>query len=114
MFQELLPSQLNVDYSCQRQPDLKRLHLMVKSFDRHSRATITVVKRADGSYWCVDGICRLSVLAAVGLGNEPVRCQIYEGLSREEEALLFPKLKSTKYRKLSRDELYRAIKGSRP
>lgn len=50
---------------------------------------IPVVSRRDGTYWVLDGQHRVAALKIVGLGNELLQCEVYEGLSEADEATLF-------------------------
>lgn len=48
-----------------------------------------VVNKVDGVFWLVDGQHRREGLIAAGWGDQQVQCQVFEDLSREQEAELF-------------------------
>lgn len=48
-----------------------------------------VVNKVDGVFWLVDGQHRRAALDAIGWGDQQVQCQVFEGLSAEQEAELF-------------------------
>lgn len=50
---------------------------------------IPVISRREGVYWILDGQHRVAALKIVGLGNEILQCEVYEGLTESEEALMF-------------------------
>lgn len=50
---------------------------------------IPVISRRDGVYRIIDGQHRVAALKIVGLGSELLQCEVYEGLSEPEEAMLF-------------------------
>lgn len=50
---------------------------------------IPTVNLRDGVYWIIDGAHRVKALRSNGFGDESIDCQVYEGMSVEEEAEMF-------------------------
>lgn len=73
-----------------------------------------VVSRRDGACWLVDGQHRVAALRICGWGPEQrLECEVYEGLTEEEEAELF--LKRDQRRAISAYDKYRiAVVAGRP
>lgn len=78
----------------QRNHDQRRVDKMAAEFNRAALGAITIVKRADGTIWVVDGNHRRLTCIKVGVA-EMFAIQ-YEGLTLAEEASLFLGLNSTK------------------
>lgn len=87
----VLAGRLHADRVYQRDLDKGRIARMAAAFDRRLLGVLEVSKRADGSYAILDGQHRhAAVLEADPLGHaSPVVCQVYEGLTIEDEARLF-------------------------
>lgn len=68
----------------QRPLEEPRLAQMLASYDPRLLGVIVVVRRADGSYWVVDGQHRIELLRR--LGRSVVLAEIHTGLTREQEA----------------------------
>lgn len=79
---------LRVDHSYQRPLD-GREKKMAKSFSRHRVGTLCVSRREDGSLWLVDGQHRAATMRSLGLEDERVMAEVYDGLSIADEAALF-------------------------
>ena len=82
-------SDLNIDPSAQRRLSTQWVKERVDSFDVDQLGYIVVNKRADGKLYVVDGQHRRELMCAVGLGDQRVHAEIFEGLTQKEEALLF-------------------------
>lgn len=82
---------LFADASYQRDVDPKRVQAMAKEFDRRLLGVLEVSTRTDGRFAILDGQHRHRVvLAADPAGPAAILvCQVYEGLTPEEEARLF-------------------------
>lgn len=94
--EQLLPSQLFVDQGVQRPLDQRRVEKIVGEFDPAALGVLVVSRRTDGTHHVIDGQHRLAVVLAVGRGDTPTDCKVYQGLSREEEAAMFRKLNNTR------------------
>jgi hypothetical protein len=90
------PSLLTVDHSVQRAEDGVRVATIAGDFEPGSLGVIHVSKRPDGIYHIIDGQHRVAALRVLGKGDVPIPCQIYEGLSRAEEAAMFRRLNNTR------------------
>lgn len=78
---------LNVDRD-HYQRQLTPIHkAIIGSFDERKLGTIAVSKRADGTYWIIDGQNRWAACRA--LGRKTMRCEVYEGCTVEDEAAIF-------------------------
>jgi hypothetical protein len=93
---EIAPSRLIVDPDVQRGLDRARVDRMAASFDIDGVGVLVVSDRDDGTLHVADGQHRRELLISVGLGDEPVACQVYKGLTRAEEAALFRVLNNNK------------------
>lgn len=71
-----------------RRPWIKR-HIPL--FDPNQIGTIVVSRRADGTLWVIDGQHRVELLRACGWGETAIYCEIFDGLTIQEEAALFLK-----------------------
>lgn len=90
------PSLLMVDVTVQRPQDSIRVAAIAGDFDRGSLGVIHVSKRDDGKHHIIDGQHRVEALRLLGKGEEAIPCQMYEGLSRAEEAAMFRRLNNTR------------------
>lgn len=63
----------------------------VSQFDANQIGTIVISRRRDGSLWIIDGQHRVELLRSVGWGDQSVYCEIFDGLTVQEEAALFLK-----------------------
>lgn len=94
---EIPASKLVVDPRVQRDPPTKgRVANLVDSFDLNSIGVMTVSQRADGTFSLLDGQTRRQAMAALGIEDYPVYCNVYKGLSLADEARLFRKLNNTR------------------
>jgi Family of unknown function (DUF6551) len=62
---------------------------LVAAFCWEMLGAILVSKRKAGKYFVIDGQHRLEAVRQVGLGSKKIRCEMYEGLTPDEEAALF-------------------------
>jgi hypothetical protein len=79
-------SALRVD-KYQRPLRLSRVKKYIKEFDIVKTGVILVSKRADGTYWIIDGQHRY--FAMKNLGFQSITCLIHEGLTYKQEAETF-------------------------
>lgn len=87
---------LNVDPDVQRMQDPKQVDKLEIEFDELFAGTLVISKRADGTLWVVDGQHRKEA----GLRIDPnieFDAEIYEGLTKRQEAIMF--LRLNKHRK---------------
>lgn len=78
----------------QRNLDVRRVEKIAADFNPAALGAITVVKRADGTLWIIDGNHRRN--AAIRVGHKEMFAIQYEGLTLAEEAALFLELNATK------------------
>lgn len=81
----------------QRPLDVPRAKSYAETFDKGKFQVPVISKREDGSLWRVDGNTRIEAAIMAGFGNAEFLCQVFEGLSYEEEAKMFDDL--NKFRK---------------
>jgi hypothetical protein len=88
---------------------LKRQKLIAKKIakdlDQDAYGSLTVGQRADGSYWVVDGMQRLTAARQLGIGMVP--CDVFESKGPEHEARVF-RLKNKARTNVSACALFRA------
>jgi hypothetical protein len=89
--------ELEVDYTYQRNPDKKRISVMAHQWNQDLAGAIVVNQRENGKYYVVDGQQRLGAMQRID--NKPDRAwaQIFEGLTLEQEAMLFHELDTKRY-----------------
>ncbi len=75
---------LRIDRRVQGQVVSSRVDKIAKSFKPEEVGVLTVCKREDGFYYIADGQHRY--LAMCKLGVKEIPCQVYEGLTLEDEA----------------------------
>lgn len=83
---------LGVDPDYQRSLDTARADAIARDFDPMRLGTVVVSRRGKGSDVIVDGQTRCAGAQTAGYGGLEVRCEVFEGLSKQEEAGLFLKL----------------------
>lgn len=87
--EQIRVDQLGIDHSYQRPVSPTMVNKIVKGFDSRLFGIITVARRADGTYWVLDGQHRVAALVKMGKGNIAVPCEVLTGLSLEDEAMVF-------------------------
>lgn len=90
------PIDVSVERRAQRKLDPRRVNGIVGKFQADSLGTPAVSRRLDGTIVAVDGQHRFAALVAKGLGEIPLPCQVYEGLTVAQEAALFRRLNDSK------------------
>lgn len=87
---------IQVSPAAQREFRQARVDRLAADFDPEQMGYPTVNRRDDGSYFMIDGQHRTSAYAQwLGEGNwddQSIQCQLYEGMTEEEEAETFLKL----------------------
>ncbi len=91
---ELVPlGALNVDMTYQKELNLGWARKIARDFDPAVFEEPQVSKRADGSYWLLDGQHRCRGLRELGMPDDhPVRCKVRTGLTVSDEAAIYWKL----------------------
>jgi hypothetical protein len=87
---------LIVDHDVQRPLDQKRAWRIAKEFRPESLGVLAVNLRPDGKYHVIDGQHRVHALRMLGLETDEVQVELYEGLTRAEEAEQFRLRNNTK------------------
>lgn len=103
---------LRSDGDYQPRIDLKRARRIADSIDWDLIGLIVINKRAgDKLYHVVDGQHRVAGLRMAG--EEMAPCEIHEGLTPAEEALLFVRLQTTRRSTLLTTDMYRAMRAAK-
>lgn len=107
---EWLPlADLRIDSSVNTKPFYPaRVEAMAKDFNPVAIGIFHVSRRADGTLWLFDGQHRKALLERVGWGDQLVRCRVYSGLARADEARIFRDL-NTSYKPSRMDDFLAAI-----
>jgi hypothetical protein len=82
-------SDLFADHTYQRDVDPKRVRKMADDFDPRLLGVIDVSARMGGRYAILDGQHRHALIIEARGADTPVVCQVYEGLTLDDEARLF-------------------------
>lgn len=85
-----------VDVTVQRKLDNARVNEMIANFSRQAVGVVTLNRRPNGTYSMVDGQHRRELFMRQGLEDERVTANVYNGLTRRQEAFLFTLLNATK------------------
>jgi len=84
---------LRLDLAVQRPLYEPKVRQIVAEYDPAALRTLAVSARRNGTFVVLDGQHRLAALKQLGMANgHLVACEIYEGLTLQEEAELFLKL----------------------
>jgi hypothetical protein len=87
-FEKIKPSSIGVDPRFQRDLDETRAKRLSKALNLSRIGHFVVSRRADGSMVVLDGQHRLTAMKMRGI-NEPIYCDVWDGLTLPEEAELF-------------------------
>ena len=98
-------SELFIDISYQRVPDIKRVMRIVANFDAHAFQVLEVSLRPDGRYAVFDGGHKLAAAKIIGFSY--LYCRVHSGLSVEDEAAYFNMLQ-TERKRLTQIEMFTA------
>lgn len=86
----LRPDDLDVDTAVQREHVVRsKVNKIKKAFDPRRLGVLTVSRRGDGRCYLIDGANRATALRELDRGNDRVPCDVYEGLTLEDEAVKF-------------------------
>lgn len=88
-FRDVLISDLLVDPEAQRPFDQAWVQKRVVEFDADKLGIILVNRRPNGKLYVVDGQHRVGLLRAVGWGDQIIKCEMFDGLTVQEEARKF-------------------------
>ena len=94
--EHIRPIDVTVERRAQRSLDQRRVDAIVLKFRMDSVGVPAVHRRSDGTIVAIDGQHRMAALIAKGLGEHPLACQVYEGLTIQQEAALFLLLNDSK------------------
>lgn len=87
--EQISPKLLRVDMSYQRELDVRRVNKILKEFDPQRWNCPKVSLREDGYYYIFDGQHSAVVYQRKNGNETPVPCQVYYGLTPDDEARLF-------------------------
>lgn len=80
---------LRVDPELQRPLDEGWVEKHRGEFDADKLGHPVVSLRQDGHHYVIDGQGRCALLRAVGWGDQHILCEVYEGLTTQQEAIIF-------------------------
>ena len=83
-------SDIDVDYTYQRETDPVYVRSLVAKFDPDAVGALSVGLRPDGTMWVVDGQHRLKAL--VELGHSVWECSVFHSSGPEHEARIFKRM----------------------
>lgn len=101
-----------VDRVYQRTLDKGRTTKMAHKWNQNLAGAMVVSKRSNGHFYVVDGQHRHAAIQAMENPPEFVYCQVFEGLTVEEEALLFHDL-DTLRRSLTSGQAFTALMAAK-
>lgn len=79
---------IRIDPTYQRNVRLDHVERIMAQFNPNGLGILQVSRRIDGDY-ALDGQHRLVAITGKGLGHMEVKCEVYEGLTQEQEEELF-------------------------
>lgn len=82
-------SALLVDPEYQRELSPQWVRKIANEFDPDVLGVLVVSRRADGNIYVVDGQHRVAAILEMGWHDQKVPCNVYDGLSLEDEAKIF-------------------------
>lgn len=85
----VLVSELNVDPEVQRKLSPQWVRNHVADFDVDSLGVIVVNLRQDEKLYVIDGQHRVELMRAVGWGDQKIHAEIFDGLTKAQEAEIF-------------------------
>lgn len=84
-------AQMKVNPNSQRALNQAWVDKLAADFDPEQLGHL-VVNLRDKWYWIMDGMHRMTMMRQIGWGDQQIQCDVYEGLSEQEEADGFLKL----------------------
>lgn len=98
--------EIHVEKAYQREViKTSKIGKIASNFDAEAFGTITVGRRGDGTFWCVDGMHRLAAAKKIGLDAVPVT--VFDSMGSQHEAKVFLKLNCERT-SVSQVDIYRA------
>lgn len=88
--------QLKIDDHIQRELDQPRAERMSKVFNRAAVGTLTVSRRGPGQNYILDGQTRWTANNLAGHGQAFLNCDVFVGLTLQEEAQIYEQRNDTK------------------
>lgn len=82
-------AEIKVDENAQRKLNKNFVAKLAPDFDPEKLGYPVLNKREDGSFYVIDGQHRVELMRVVGWGDQALQCEVYEGLTLEEEAAVF-------------------------
>ncbi len=95
-FEQVKINSIKMDRSYQRECDEKRATTIARGFDWNRFGVPTLSRRADGSYWALDGQHRLTGAKEAGHGEVEILCEVFYSLDKPGEAAQFLKLNAAR------------------
>lgn len=89
---------IRIDPTYQRPADPCVVKMISKDFSWALFGTPELSMRADGSLWAVDAQHRIAGAVLAGHGDKEVKCAVHDGLTIQEESMLFYKLNELRRR----------------
>lgn len=87
---------LKTDQRVQRELHPSHVRKLANSMDLDAIGVVTVSRRKSGKLIILDGQHRIAALMHEDLGDWPVMCNVYDGLTLAQEAALFRRLNTSK------------------
>ena len=100
-------SDLTIDYTYQRQPIMKKVNKIAKSFDPDILGVIICSMREDGSIAVIDGSHRVHALRMKNMNDTTLNALVYFSLTIQEEAKIFAML-NQEHTKPNTAEIFKA------
>lgn len=89
---------IRVDERYQRNPPTRReVENLAARWNDMAASVVTLSLRDDGTYWCIDGQCRVEAARIVKGLSAQIEAQVHYGLTLAEEARLFSQLQDRKH-----------------
>ncbi len=108
-FKQLRVKSILSDQRFQREVDLKRMEAMSKSLDWTVVGCPVVSERCDGKHYAVDGQHRIGAIDLAGQGDRELLCEVFTGLTLDEEAGLYRRLNRNRVAIATHDDFKAAL-----
>lgn len=96
---------LNTDYSYQRPLEQKRVNRYTKNWEDSLAKVVQVSQRSDGTYWVLDGNHTKHAFENVYGPEEKIECNVFEGMSYEDEASYYNRINNEQKKPKANDTL---------
>lgn len=87
---------------------------IARNFNSRIFGVITVSRRANGQCYIIDGQHRVAAVVRMGNGATPVPCIVHEGLSYQDEALMFHLMNTQTQAMTPQDKMRGALESGDP